>query len=60
VADIETKNDLLVGRQGDNINILLAGVSLDRPAALRMAAYLVCLADDDDEFPAVLDAVRNT
>lgn len=59
-ATIDTSNDFLVGRAGDNIQILLAQVSMDRPAALRLAAWLVAIADDSDEFPAVLKAVQST
>jgi hypothetical protein len=60
-TEIETQNDYLVGRRGNEIITLFTPKpSMSRTEALRFAAWLVALADDDDEFPAVLHAVRNT
>jgi hypothetical protein len=58
---MDTTNDFLVGSGGDAIVILLAASAtrMTKEKALRLAAYLVALADDDDQFPAVLAAVRN-
>jgi hypothetical protein len=44
------------------MGILVFGMSsvLSREKALRLAAWIVALADDRDEFPALLEAVRNT
>lgn len=59
--EIDTGNDQLVGRSGDGtVSILLPQRTLTRQQALRHAAWLVAIADDNDEFPAILNAVRGT
>lgn len=58
---IETVNDQLAGRNGAGmIRVLVPKHEMTRAEALRHAAWLVVLADDNDEFGAVLRAVRNT
>jgi hypothetical protein len=60
-AEIDTGNDQLVGRSGDGtISVMVPSRLMTRQQALRHAAWLVAIADDDDEFPAILDAVRST
>jgi len=65
---IDTTNDMLVGSRGplsdQTFTLMLppaAGEPFSRDRALRLAAWLVALADPlDEQFPAVLDAVRST
>ena len=65
---IDTTNDMLVGSRGpladQTFTLMLppaAGAPFSRDRALRLAAWLVALADPlDEEFPAVLAAVRST
>lgn len=57
---MDTSHDFLVGVQGDRIVIMAFGRSMSKGDALRPAAYLVALADDDGAFPEVLKAVQNT
>lgn len=60
-AEIDTGNDQLVGRSGDGtVSILLPLRRMTRQQALRHAAWLVAIADDNDEFPAILSVVRST
>lgn len=60
-TEIDTSNDFLVGAQGNNVVVMLAGISMDRPAALRLAAWLVaCSMAEPAEFDRVLTAVLNT
>jgi hypothetical protein len=62
--DIDTSNDFLVSSTdaGDTLAILLAPMGrIPKAKALRLAAWLVAFADPlDEEFPGVLEAVRNT
>lgn len=61
IDDVETTNDFLVGTHGDEIAIMRPPFRLTKVEALRLAAWLVALAEEDDgEFAAVLDAVRST
>lgn len=57
---LDTRNDSMVGLKGDNIAILALRVECDKAKALRLAAWIVALADDNDEFAALLEAVKNT
>ncbi len=57
---LNTDNNQSVGVRGDEVVILLPQQVMSKSEALRHAAWLVALADDDDEFPAVLTAVRST
>lgn len=58
--EIETSNDQLVGVRGDEIVVVMPRQRMTKTEALRHAAWLVALADDDDEFPLVLAAINNT
>jgi hypothetical protein len=40
--------------------ILRFRAELSKPEALNLAAWIVALADDDDEFKDLLQAVKNT
>jgi len=59
--EIETTNDFMVSVRGEQI-LIMAGPPriLTKAEALRLAAWLVALADDAETFPAVLAAVQNT
>lgn len=58
---IDTTNSQMVGRDGTGtICILLPDIAMTRDQALRHAAWLVAIADDNDEFPAILAAVRRS
>ncbi len=58
--DIDTQNDSMVGIRGETIIIMRQRRELNKDEALRLAAYLVALADEGNSFPALLEAVRNT
>ncbi len=59
--DIDTTNFAGVGIVGNSIIMLLPPrVPITKERALVLAAYLVTLADDGDEFPEYLKAVQNT
>lgn len=59
----DTSNRFFVGATGDHISILMPpppqGV-ITRQEALNLAAWLVAIADIDDEFDDLLQAIRNT
>lgn len=58
---VETINDHLVGIRGDNVVMVLPPIApMPRDEALRMAAWIVAIVDDDDRFAAILAAVRLT
>lgn len=57
---IDPVNEFLVGSRGDDIVVMLPPSAMTRHQALSYAAWLVTIADRDDEFPAYLKAVRNT
>lgn len=60
-SEIDTTNSQVVGRDGTGtICIVLPSHAMTRAEALRHAAWLVAIADDHDEFPAILAAVRGT
>ena len=60
--EIETMNDCMVCVSGHGVGIMLPPVGpMAKDRALRLAAWLVALAEENDgEFAAVLEAVRNT
>jgi len=60
MSEIDTSNDQFAGVQGDKIVVVMPKAFMTKPEALRHAAWLVALADDHDEFPAVLAAIRET
>ncbi len=60
-AVIDTANKFMVGMRGSDTIIIMRPIQeMRRLDALNLAAHLVALADDNDEFPALLQAVRNT
>ena len=58
--DIDTGNYQLVGCGGEDILVMMPKKKMTKKEALLHAAWLVALADDNDEFGKILDAVRNT
>lgn len=60
MAELDIGNYQAVGGQGEAIVVLLPKSMMTKAEALVHAAWLVALADDNDEFPAVLEAVRST
>jgi predicted phage-related endonuclease len=62
-AAIDTTNKFVVGMRGDDTLViakLRPDYLLTKANALNLAAWLVALADHDDEFPALLRAVQST
>ena len=57
--EIETINDSAVGIHDGDIVILNPKPRLNRQEALRLAGWIVVLADDQDEFAGMLEAVKN-
>lgn len=53
-------NRCAVGMRGERVVILRFRAELSKLEALNLAAWIVALADDDDEFKNLLQAVRNT
>ena len=61
MPEINTMNDFFVGILGDDLVFLKpVPTRIPKGAAMRLAAWIAALADDDDEFDDLLDAVRNT
>ena len=56
----DTANHFGVSVQGDSIVILMFQQRLSREQALNLAAWLVALADQENQFPKLLEAVQNT
>jgi hypothetical protein len=60
-GQIETRNDQFAGVRGDGLVVIaMSRAVMTKTEALRHAAWLVALADDNDEFAQVLAAVRST
>lgn len=60
-SNMDTANDNLIAIDGDgNIVSLIRQFKMSKEEALRMAAWIVALADSKDEFPEILAAVENT
>lgn len=61
MPEIDTMNRFMVGIQGGNIIVMRPPIApISKADALILAAHLVAMADDRDEFPAILAAVCNT
>lgn len=60
--DIDTSNEFIVGAIGDDLTVMLAPrlQHISKDQALRLAAWLVAMADDDNKFPEILKAIQNT
>lgn len=54
------ENKFLVGVAGDAIVVLRPSSQMTKAEALLHAAWLVALADDNNEFSKILEAVQNT
>ena len=57
---LDVFNKQLVGWQAGDIFVMMPVQRMTKQEALVHAAWLVALADDNDEFPAILTAVQNT
>jgi len=57
---INTHNDFFIEVQGDSV-VSLKGIpqKLSKETALRTAAWIVTLADDDNRFDEILEAIAN-
>ena len=60
MSTIDPANIQFVGWQGGEIVVMMPRARMTRQQALAHAAWLVALADDDDEFAEYLEAVRST
>jgi hypothetical protein len=62
VPPIETVNDFMVGTNGDTISVMRQPVGMDKEQALRLAAWLVMLADsgETERFEAIFEAIKGT
>ena len=61
MPEINTVNDSIVGARGDRVVILNPRREMSKDEALRLAAWIVALAsDDDEEWEALLKAVQST
>lgn len=62
VPPIETVNDFIVGTNGDTISVMRQPVGMDKEQALRLAAWLVMLADsgETERFEAIFEAIKGT
>jgi hypothetical protein len=58
--EIDPTNAQLAGRQGDQVVVVLPRGRMSREEALTHAAWLVTLAEGEDEFGAYLKAVQGT
>jgi hypothetical protein len=59
-AEIDTFNKHMVGVQGGNIVVLMPPHGpMTKQEAMVFAAWLVTLADHDEQFPKVLAAVQS-
>jgi hypothetical protein len=58
---IDPANAQFAGRDGSGrISVMMPRALMTRQEALTHAAWLVALADDDDEFGTYLSAIRGT
>lgn len=60
MPEIDTFNKQLIGVKGNDIIIMLPKQKMSKEEALVHAAYLVVLADGEDRFQEILEAVQNT
>jgi hypothetical protein len=60
-GEIDTTNDHLVGIQGGRVVVVMPPLRpMAYAEALRLAAWIVAIVDDDEAFNAILGAVRST
>ena len=59
-TEIGILNEQMVGVRDGDILVMFPATGMTKAQALTHAAWLVALADDHDDFAAVLKAVRNT
>lgn len=62
IENVDITNQWLLGTKGDNIVMLNhnAAINMTRIEALVLAAWLVAMADEDNEFKQILEKVQNT
>ena len=54
---MDTANLFAVGSRGEIVTIGRQVTPISKEEALNLAAWLVAMADDRDEFPALLEAI---
>lgn len=60
MSEIDTSNDFFVGSRGADIVLMKTPGTMTKAQALRLAAWLVILADDDEvRFNEVLEAIKD-
>lgn len=60
MSAVNTANDLFVERRGDGgISILGLRVEMSEEQALRLAAWLVAIVGDDEQFAKILQQIRS-
>ena len=59
---MSTENKFFVGLKGEQIIIMRLPINgvMSKSDALNLAANLVAIADDHDQFPGLLEAIKNT
>jgi len=61
IKELNITNQHFVARARENVQVAIPpSIFQSRGDALVFAAWIVALADDDDEFSAILDRVRST
>lgn len=56
----DTANKFFVSRRGEEVIILAFRAKMTRDEAIALAAWLVVMADDQDNFTEALETVKNT
>lgn len=59
MSELDASNKFMVGVQGDNVIIMRRFNILTKADALNLAAWLVTLANDNDEFGLMIEKVQN-
>lgn len=59
VDELDTSNAQMVGVQGNDIIILMPKQKMTKPEALVLAAWLMTLADDNDDFGLIIQKVQS-
>ena len=59
MSEIDTTNKFMVCTQGDKVAIIKHPYAMNKADALNLAAWLVSIADTNDEFKMILEKVKN-
>lgn len=59
IDNLDTSNSQMVGVQGDNILIMMPKQKMTKAEALVLAAWLLMLADDNDDFGLIIEKVQS-